>query len=191
MKVTKEQVMQLCEELNKLKRLGDMLADGKEYKDEWRKETVASCELANSVMNNMTSVDGDHSMDIRTRLAQSILLNILTHEQSKPTFMLDKINELARRAVLLADAMINQLAEAGGNKITSEDSSLASLEADAKQAKDDEAWALRHAVHASRRDNLWRFTCVDRAKSEYIIADGLTMHAALRALREKVEGGAK
>lgn len=214
MKVTTEHVMALCEEVNKLKRLGDMLAAGEDYKDAWLKETVASCELANSLMNNMTSVDSDHAMDTRTQVALSILLNILTHEQSKPTFMLDKIDELARRAVLLAnallnqlaaDAMLDQLAEEVSDKIMTEDSrkywrgrnselkkSLAALEAELKQAKDDEAWALGSQMfYISTLGAEWHTTYVNPTTREETRAAGPTIAAALRALRAKVEGGAR
>lgn len=118
MKVTKDQVFKLCEEIHRLKRMGDHHITSQD----WHQGTIASCALANSVMNNMTNVVTDHAMDTRTQVALSILLNILTHEQSRPTFMLDKIDGLARRAVLLADAMLNQLDKSDGDKITSEDS---------------------------------------------------------------------
>lgn len=149
-------------------------------------------------------------MDRRTQVALSILLNVLTHEQSKPTFMLDKINELARRAVLLAnallnqlaaDAMLDQLAEEVSDKILTEDSrnywrgrnselknNLAELKAELEQAKDDEAWALGCMVYVSTLGDEWHATYVHQTTREETRVAGPTIHAALRALRVKVEG---
>lgn len=53
MKVTKDQIFKLCEEVHRLKRLGDSLIKS----EDWKRKTFASCELANSIMNNMTSVE--------------------------------------------------------------------------------------------------------------------------------------
>lgn len=154
-----------------------------------------------------------NKMDRRTQVALSILLNILTHEQSKPTFMLDKINDLSRRALLLADALLNQiaadamldqLARRDGGKIMTEDSrnywrgenselkkSLATLEAELKQAKDDEAWALGCMLYVSTLGDEWHATYVHQTTREETRVAGPTIHAALRALRAKVEGGTR
>lgn len=202
MKVTTEHVMQLCEEVNKLKRLGDMLADGKEYNADWRKETVASCELANSVMNNMTSVEHD-VMDVRTQIALRLLPEELSIARTKVTHE-DAYLVAINNCVAVADGLLAKLAEVEGDKITSEDSrkywqgrnselkkSLATLEAELKQAKDDEAWALGRMVYVSSSDGEWYATHVDRTTRNNLVAGGPTIHAALRALRAKVERGAR
>lgn len=65
MKVTTQQVFKLCETIHNLKRLGDQHAKSKD----WERETFASCELANSIMNNMTSVDGTIDSELKARIA--------------------------------------------------------------------------------------------------------------------------
>ena len=64
---------------------------------------------------------------------------------------------------------------------------LAALEAEAKQAREDEAWAHLHAVPIHRRQEVWLAEHFDGYRR--LDAEAPTIHAALRALREKVEGG--
>ena len=66
---------------------------------------------------------------------------------------------------------------------------LAPLEAEAKQARDDEAWAHLHAVPILRRGEVWVAEHFDGRQIRY--AEAATIHAALRALRAKVEGGTR
>lgn len=66
---------------------------------------------------------------------------------------------------------------------------LAPLEAQAKQARDDEEWAFRNAVPIHRRGEAWVAEHFDGRRIVYAMEP--TIHAALRALRSKVEGGAR
>ena len=66
---------------------------------------------------------------------------------------------------------------------------LAALEAEAKQAREDEAWAHLHAVVLVRRGDGWVAEHFDG--SQVRDAEAPTIHAALRALRAKVEGGTR
>lgn len=199
MRVTTKHVMALCEEVNKLKRLGDMLADGKEHNADWRKETVASCELANSLMNNMTSVEHD-VMDVRTQIALRLLPEEIASARTKVTHE-DAYLVAINNCVALADGLLAKLDEVEGDRITSEDSrkywqgrnselkkSLAELKAELEQAKDDEAWALGCIMYVSNLNNVWHTTYVHPTTREETRAEGPTIHAALRALRAKVEG---
>lgn len=120
MKVTKDQVMTLCETVHQLKRLGDQHAKS----EDWERETFASCELANSTMNNMTSVDG--TVDTRTRIAINLLQTELAHERTRTKLEEQQLTDAVSRSVYLADALLSQLAqtdeEQDRDRIVSEDS---------------------------------------------------------------------
>ena len=73
---------------------------------------------------------------------------------------------------------------------------LAALESEAKQAREDEAWALDaavtiHPVMGERHWTpiLWSVRYWDGVRTLEVTAP--TIRAALRPLREKVEGGAR
>jgi hypothetical protein len=72
---------------------------------------------------------------------------------------------------------------------------VAELEAEAKQARDDEVWAEDNGVviDAEPVEKGWCAMLVreDGPLIEVPSAKGPTIHAALRALRAKVEGGAR
>lgn len=72
---------------------------------------------------------------------------------------------------------------------------VAELEAEAKQARDDDAWAEDNGVviDAEPVEKGWCAMLVreDGPLIEVPSAKGPTIHAAIRALREKVEGGAR
>lgn len=68
---------------------------------------------------------------------------------------------------------------------------LAALEAEAKQAREDEAWALRCAPLVVCDYAVWRACLCDPKSGMHRSCSAPTIHAALRALREKVEGGAR
>ena len=87
----------------------------------------------------------------------------------------DKVFE-TRAAVEERDRVIAALADR-----------IAALEAEAKQARDDEAWVHLHAVPIHRRGEVWIAEHFDGHRR--LDAEGPTIHAALRALRAKVEGG--
>ena len=82
------------------------------------------------------------------------------------------------------NAALNCVREATGAVLR-----LAPLEAEAKQARDDEAWAHLHAVPIHRRGDGWVAEHFDG--SQVRDAEAPTIAAALRALRAKVEGGAR
>lgn len=96
MKVTKDQVMTLC----------------------------GTCKLANSIMNNMTGVDG--TMDTRTRIAINLLQTELAYERTRTKLEEQQLIDAVSRSVYLADALLSQLAqtdeEKDRDKIVSEDS---------------------------------------------------------------------
>lgn len=120
MKVTTQQVLKLCEEIHNLKRLGDQHAKS----EDWERETFASCELANSIMNNMTGVQDPNGT--RTQIAVTLLQNELAHERTRMKCEEQQLTDAVSRSVYLADALLSQLAqteeEKDRDKIVSEDS---------------------------------------------------------------------
>ena len=69
---------------------------------------------------------------------------------------------------------------------------LSALEAESKQAREDEAWA--HQMHVgciAREEDGWVASAWNVKMQSIDQANAATIHEAIRALREKVEGGAR
>lgn len=67
---------------------------------------------------------------------------------------------------------------------------LAALEAEAKQAREDEAWALKNQIDVKALEHgKWKLTWWCDKVLAHSFDD--SFHTALRALRAKVEGGAR
>lgn len=119
-------------------------------------------------------------------------MSLDTYPSAQVDAMQARITELERENKDLRDrfaevdtvknAALNCVREATGAVLR-----LAPLEADARQAREDEAWACKNRVVIRVRDHGFQVNDYPNAAESF--SD--SFHTSLRALREKVEGGAR
>ena len=128
-------------------------------------------------------------------------MSIATYPVAQVEAMQARIAELEAKAKALDDQLADTEMErnaalAAIDAASAADARLAELDAQAEQAWDDEAWALDAAVTIhpvmgveSLAPASWSVRYWDGVRT--LDESSPTIHAALRAIREKVEGGAK